>query len=126
MKGVSDVKAQCRICGRSTAASEFRMSVNHRMMVCPLCFSGKTAAEQEKKKVQEVKRPAGWDEVDEYLAKNARRKDQEVSSFTPIAGSSLLKYKCPECDYSTKYDPDKMVPGRCPYCGALIKAKRSF
>ena len=125
MKRVSDVKAECRVCGKSTPAEDFKMSVHYKMMVCPLCFSGKTAAEQEKKKLQEQqeKKPAGWDEVDEYLTKAARRKEQVISYFTSIPGSPLLKYACPRCKYVSKYDPDRMMPSKCSYCGEDISYK---
>ncbi|MFH1276042.1 MAG: hypothetical protein ABIH82_02945 [Candidatus Woesearchaeota archaeon] len=129
MDETSLIKAQCRVCNRYVPAGDFKLSFQYKTMVCPVCFSGKTAANQhkvEQKKVEEVRKPAGWDEVDEYLNKANRLKYQEKSVFDKINGSLLLKYNCPNCKYVCKYDPIKKIPSSCPYCNVEIKHKKSF
>lgn len=129
MDSVNLIKAQCRVCNRYVPAKDFKLSFQYKTMVCPVCFSGKTVVEQQKKvekKKEEVKRPAGWDEVDEYLAKVNRLKQQEVSSFEPIPGSDMMQFNCPNCKYKCKYDPINKIPASCPYCNAEIKTKKKF
>ena len=131
MESINVIKAQCRVCNRFVPAKDFKLSFQYKTMVCPVCYSGKTTTEQHKKEekkkvVDDVKKPAGWDSVDEYLSKVSRLKQQETSSFEPIPGSDLMQYNCPNCKYKCKYDPVNRIPASCPYCNAEIRPKKKF
>lgn len=120
------VKAQCRVCNNFAQADQFRLHHDYRQMVCPNCFSGKTAKQAEAKKEEPLK-PAGWDAEDDYLEKTQRqRKESSFSPFTKIPGSDLLKCACQSCKYVFKYDPSRHQPSSCPYCNGMIPKMRSF
>lgn len=96
-------------------------------MVCPGCFTGKTQRDKEKEKAAEAPKPAGWDKEDEYLEKVSKQRRAETQSlFTPVAGTSHVRYTCVGCKYNFKYDPVKRMPLACPYCnGEIPKFKMS-
>jgi|SRR3989344_2484861 len=122
------VKSQCRVCGNFALADQFKLHYQYKQMVCPNCYSGKTAAEQKKKEAapQEQAKPAGWDKDDEYLEKASRMKKEETRAlFTKIPGSELVKCACPHCKYVFKFDTVRSTPKTCPYCDVPVPKFRS-
>ncbi len=110
------VKAQCRICKKEALADQFKYHHQYQMLVCPNCFSGRTSSQQEKK-VEEAKKPAGWDMEDVYLEKMSHmKKQQNQVSFTKIPGTDLIKLTCQHCKYPFKFDVPNKSPRTCPYC----------
>lgn len=114
-----EVRVKCKNCGGFAPAEQFKLHYSLRMMVCPNCYSGKTAKKEEEKKVEPA-RPAGWDAEDEYLRKYHQIKEKEKPKFKKIPGTDYFQYTCKSCDYEFKYDPYKKVPRNCPYCNEAI------
>ncbi|MBI2151936.1 hypothetical protein HYU21_04380 [Candidatus Woesearchaeota archaeon] len=121
---IGGIKAKCRVCGSFASSDQFKLHYQYRMMVCPSCYSGKTASDKEKKKVEENKKPAGWDEVDVYLSKVSHQKQQEKGNFRNLMGSSLLECTCTGCKYVFRYDPVRQTPHTCPYCDMEVPKGR--
>ncbi len=124
------IKAKCKVCGNSVPADQFRLHHEHRQMVCPTCFSGKTkpmSAIENQPKKKEPPKPAGWDKEDEYLERMAtqRRLDNQAQ-FSRIPGTHQVHCKCAKCKYSFKYDPFRKMPRTCPYCNTDIPKLRTF
>ena len=120
------VKTQCKVCSQFAPSDQFRLHHTYKMVVCPACYSGKTALQEQKKK-EEPKAPVkpGWDAEDEYLEKMNRIKKQEMNGvFTKLEGG-LVKYTCANCKYPIKFNPDKNPFRACPYCNGEIPAYRS-
>lgn len=123
------ISAECRVCGASCPADQFKLHFKYKQMVCPNCFSGKTQQriEKEQQKKEEPMRPPGWDKEDEYLEKMAKlRKEENQAQFSKIPGTDQVKCKCLQCRYSFKYDPFKKQPTSCPYCDAEIPKLKTF
>ena len=125
---VQGVKAQCRICGTFAPADQFKLHYKYKSVVCPSCFSGRKAQQEEKKVVvNEPPKPAGWDKEDEYLEKAQRvRQAEERSSFEKITGSDQVKCTCTSCKYVFKYDPFRKTPKVCPYCDVAVPRLKTF
>lgn len=126
---MGNVTAECKMCGGSAAADQFKLHYKFRQMVCPRCYTGKTEEEAKKQVIRNVEpaKPAGWDKDDEYLEKVSRvKKEQETTQFNKIAGSDLLMCKCVKCKYSFKYDALRKIPRTCPYCDAEIPRVKMF
>ncbi|MBT4936065.1 hypothetical protein HOL21_00295 [Candidatus Woesearchaeota archaeon] len=125
------VKVTCRVCKGSHPADDFKLHYEFRQMVCPNCYSGKTQKLKEKEELakKEVpQKPAGWDQVDDYLEKAARTKkqDEQKAQFTKIPGTDQVKCKCLSCKFSFKYNPFRKLPRTCPFCNADIPKLRTF
>ena len=117
------VRAKCKNCQREAPADQFKLHYQLRVMVCPDCFTGKTQKKQEEqaKAVVEKRRPAGWDQEDEYLEKISRFKKQEQRmAFSKIQGTEMLQSTCKSCSFTFRYDPIKNAPANCPYCAAAV------
>ncbi len=127
---ISSVKAQCRVCGSLAPAEEFKLHYKFKQAVCAKCYSGRTEQEKQKaelKKKEEAPKPAGWDEVDDYLSRSSKQKQEEQQiQFSKIPGTSSVKCLCFQCKYSFKYDPERRLPQACPYCNAEVPKFRSF
>ena len=121
------VKTQCKVCGQFSASDQFRLHHTYKMVVCPSCFSGKTAMEQKKKEEQKVApKPAGWDAEDDYLEKRSKMKKEEMRGvFTRLEGN-VVKYTCANCKYPIKFDPAKNPFRACPYCNENIPAVKGY
>lgn len=69
-----------------------------------------------------VERPAGWDETDELLEKQAAAK---ASLKSPDGNARMadgrVMHACSKCKYQFKYDPADDRPNKCPYCGTPTK-----
>ena len=119
------VKTQCKVCNQFAPSDQFRLHHTYKMVVCPACFSGKTA-QLEQKKNEEQKtpaRPPGWDAEDDYLEKRSRIKKEEMRGvFTRVEGTNVVKYTCGNCKYPIKFDPAKNPFRACPYCNEEIPA----
>ncbi|PIN76471.1 hypothetical protein COV17_02330 [Candidatus Woesearchaeota archaeon CG10_big_fil_rev_8_21_14_0_10_36_11] len=123
------VKVICRLCKGSFPAEDFKLHYEFKQMVCPNCYSGKTQKQQQKvEKKEAVSKPAGWDQVDEYLEKASRTKKQEEqkAQFTKIPGTDQVMCKCFGCKFSFKYNPFKKSPRTCPFCNADIPKLKTF
>ena len=122
------VKANCRRCGSSVPADQFKLHYSYKMMVCPNCFSGKTQLQEEKKKVEEVKpaKPAGWDQEDLYLEKFHSKQQKQEPIFRKVPATGHIECTCRKCSYSFKYDPFRKKPKTCPYCNEAIPRLNTF
>ena len=125
------VKAQCRVCGQLAPADEFKLHYKYKQAVCAKCYSGRTEQEKQKeelkKKKEEATRPPGWDEVDDYLSRASKQKQEEQQiQFSKIPGTEQVKCLCFNCKYSFKYDPVRKLPQACPYCNAEVPRLKSF
>jgi len=125
------VKAKCKNCGLEAVADQFKLHYQLRMMVCPACFSGKPQKKdgilKNEVKVEEKKRPPGWDAEDEYLEKLSRMKQAEnQAQFSKIPGTDQVRCKCAQCKYDFKYDPYKRMPLKCPYCDVDVPRLKTF
>ncbi len=127
---MTNVAAICKVCNNTAPADQFKLSHEHRMMVCPNCISGRTKQLEEKKeqiKKTELPKPAGWDAEDDYLEKAARLKKTESGpKFEKIPGTNQVRCICHNCKYQFKYDPFKKSPRSCPYCDGDIPKLRLF
>lgn len=130
---ISAVKAVCKNCGQSAPADSFKLHHQFKMVVCPACYSGRTAElrkkEEEKEEKRELppKKPAGWDEIDDYLERaTARRREENQAQFSKIPGSELVKCRCAHCQYDFKYDPFRKLPSTCPYCDNPVPKLRTY
>ena len=122
----TSVKAKCKICGTLAPAEQFKLHYKYKSVVCPSCFAGKKAQE-EKKPVVEIIKPAGWDKDDEYLEKAYRmRRDEERANFEKVSGSDQVKCTCTSCKYVFKYDPFRKTPKVCPYCDVAVPRLKTF
>ncbi len=125
-------KAVCKNCGQSAPAESFRLHYKFRMIVCPSCYSGRTAElrkkeEEERKQELPPKRPAGWDEIDDYLERaTSMHREENQAQFSKITGTDYVKCKCANCRYSFKYDPYRKQPLTCPYCDTPVPRLRTF
>ena len=129
----SPVKAQCRNCGGMAPAEQFKLHYELRMMVCQSCFTGRNKKNEIKNQVpdkeekKEEPKPAGWDEVDDYLSKvDKNHNESSLGEFKKIPGSSQVHYKCFSCKYQFKYDPFRKMPRSCPYCNQEIPKLKTF
>jgi DNA-directed RNA polymerase subunit RPC12/RpoP len=122
-----EITAICKKCGRASAASDFILDTYAGIMVCSNCFkkrkdiSNKTKVEIEDEKRREEEkrsRPAGWDKEDEYLERVAKTK-KELNIAKKIDDINV-KYLCPGCKYSFKYNTKTKLPNSCPYCGLNV------
>ena len=124
------IKALCKVCNQSSPSDQFKLHHTYRQMVCPGCFTGKNQKKkeaEERKKVEEIRKPRGWDQEDEYLERLSNMKQEETKSqFTKIPGTDYVKCKCTGCKYEFKYDPFRKKPGSCPYCDTDIPRMRTF
>ncbi len=122
------VKAKCKICNNFAPSDQFKLHFEHRVMVCPSCFSGKIKPIiiNEVKKEPEPVKPQGWDKEDDYLERvHDQRKLDNEAQFSKIAGTQHVRCKCAKCKYSFKYDPFQKKPKACPYCNADIPRMRT-
>lgn len=123
---MAGIKVQCRVCQGYALAGDFRLHYEHKVMVCPNCFSRKTPKKEEPRK-EEPPKPPGWDSEDEYLQKASQlRKEQNQAQFTKIPGTDYVKCKCFSCKYSFHYNPFKKLPRVCPYCSSEIPKLKTF
>lgn len=125
------VKAICRNCGQSAPAEDFRLHYQFKTIVCPSCYSGRTAEIRKKEKQQKPelppKRPAGWDEIDDYLERiSSMRREENQAQFFKIPGTDYVKCKCSNCKYDFRYNPYKKLPRNCPYCDAEVPKLRTY
>ncbi|MBS3116989.1 hypothetical protein J4421_05325 [Candidatus Woesearchaeota archaeon] len=127
---MSSVQAQCRVCGSSAPAEQFKLHHDYKQVVCQNCYSGKTKAKKAEEAVakkEEIPRPPGWDEVDDYLEKAARQRQKEPQSqFSKIEGTHHLHCKCSVCKYSFRYNPLTSMPRTCPYCNTEVPKVRTY
>ena len=127
---MTSVAAKCKACNNTAPANQFKLSHEHKMMVCPNCFSGKT--KQLHEKIEKIRRetppkPLGWDAEDEYLEKVTRLKVQiKKPKFERIPGTNQVRCICHNCEFKFKYDPFRKLPGTCPYCNSDIPKLRTF
>ena len=124
------VQAQCKVCGSTAPAEQFKLHHDYKQMVCQNCYSGKTKAKakaEEQAKIEAPPKPAGWDEVDDYLEKMSRLKKKDTSSpFSKIPGTDQLQCQCSSCKYSFKYNPLRGSPRACPYCNTEVPKVRTY
>jgi hypothetical protein len=126
---MASILAECKVCGQSCAADQFRLHFKYKQMVCPNCYNGRTEKKLEKERVQKETpaKPPGWDKEDEYLEKMSRlKRDENQAQFSKIPGTNQVQCKCLQCKYSFKYDPFRKSPRSCPYCDADIPKLRTF
>ena len=129
----SDVQVKCKRCSRSAKSKEFTLDPIYGMMVCEACVKERKTSEGIKKELaeqkaaklaEEKKKPAGWDAEDEYLAKLARKKQEERPVAIAKGDAGRVKYQCSGCKYGFIYNLAKQAPGNCPYCGKEVFRKK--
>ncbi len=126
------VKAQCRVCGQLAPAEEFKLHYKFKQAVCARCYSGRTEQEKlkeelKKKEKEEAPKPKGWDEVDEYLSRTVKQKQEEQQiQFSKVPGTDQIKCFCFNCKYSFKYDPVRKIPVNCPYCNSEVPRLKNY
>lgn len=124
----SSVKAVCKRCGKQADANSFILDLEYKMMVCPQCVKDRKKVNLENKEAKEtaetksVKLPKapGWDAEDEYLEKMHSVKAKQKVAVEKIDEESV-KYQCPHCKYTFKYNIIRQKPGNCPYCSSSIE-----
>jgi|FLOH01.1.fsa_nt_gi hypothetical protein len=129
------VNVICRKCKRSAPAEQFVMSLDDKIMVCPLCIldsrksnskmtnsSHKTTVVSPVKGTA-VKKSADWDADDDYLERmNKQKLAVPKVEFIRIDAFNV-KYTCPKCKYVFVYNEDKNHPKHCPFCTRLVSLK---
>jgi len=126
---ITNVKAKCRNCNREASADQFKLHYQLKMMVCPDCYSGRTAQQQKQQKEAATvpTKPAGWDAEDDYLERASRmKKDDNQAQFSRIPGSDHVKCKCSSCKFSFRYSPVNNMPNACPYCNLPVPRLKTF
>jgi len=126
------VSAVCKKCGKTAKSDEFVLDNEYGMMICPACVKDKRdrvrnmqkqavdEAEKQKKQEEQKKKPAGWDQEDEYLEKYYKR--QEKVKVERIS-EDKIKITCPTCKYQFPFNTNKQTPRNCPYCTTPVDLK---
>lgn len=123
------VKVLCKNCGQQAPADDFKLHYKYKLMVCPACYSGRTEEIKKKEEKRELppRRPAGWDEIDDYLERvSTLKKEENQAQFSKIPGTDQVQCKCSNCKYNFKYNPYKKLPRTCPYCDTEIPKLRTY
>ncbi len=129
---IKGVKVKCRNCGRDADSNEFVLDPSFRMVVCPNCVRERKAKsiasgirgqhitkEAQKAEPQELSRPPGWDDEDEYLQRFAKAKTKTTIRAQRI-DDEHVKFNCPKCSYEVKFNTVRKTPARCPYCSTSL------
>ena len=120
---IKDVKVRCRNCGGEAYSDEFKLDNIKGVMVCPNC-SNKPSVQLIDKEVEENgvdDKPAGWDEVDDYLEKAYRdKKNKQPEVIKAEDGSVYVQCVCKKCQYGFRYNTLKKWPHSCPSCGREV------
>ena len=116
------VKVKCKNCGSLANADDFKLDTINARMVCPNC----TSKSNKKEDVIEVpKKPAGWDQEDEYIERAYKFKKNGTPKFEKIEGSNVyIMYLCEKCQYKFRYNTLKHWPNSCPRCGKDLREIR--
>jgi hypothetical protein len=123
------IKVKCKNCNKEADSDGFKLHYKYKLMVCPDCFSGRTARDEEKKKAQVTivqKKPAGWDQEDEYLDKYRKMKAKQEMKFKRVPGTSNVQCTCNGCEFTFNYDPFRKRPRNCPYCSKEVPRMNTF
>ena len=121
-----DISIECKVCGRSSPADQFRLHYKYKQVVCPLCQKGKEPLPKKTIKEEESVKPVDWDGEDEYLEKMVHiRKEENQAQFSKVAGTNQIKCICTSCKYEFKYNHSTKMPRSCPYCNADIPKLRT-
>ncbi len=119
------VRVRCRNCQGEAYADDFKLDNIKGVMVCPNCEKN-PSIQKVKETVEENgvdKKPAGWDEVDDYLKVSYKEKEKPKVEFEKVEGSKYhLRYVCKSCEYKFKYNTIKHWPRVCPACSKDIEA----
>jgi len=120
---IKDVKVRCRNCDGEAYSDEFKLDNLKGVMVCPNC-STRPSPKIIEKEVEENgvdDKPAGWDEVDEYLEKAYREKqNKQPDVLKSEDGSDYVQCVCRKCQYGFRYNTVKKWPHSCPSCGREV------
>lgn len=133
---MDEARVKCKQCGRLARPSEYVLDPVYRIMVCPMCVKDRRMREQihrevdsqrlKKKKEQEElmkDKPAGWDPDDDAINRAYKAKLSKTVQVEEIS-KDIVKYPCPKCKYSFRYNTAKRIPSKCPYCGAGVQSIR--
>ena len=121
-----DSNIECKVCGSSAPADQFRLHYKYKQVVCPRCQSGKEPIKKEIEREIDPPKPVDWDSEDEYLEKiSYQRKEENQAQFSKVAGTEQIKCTCSSCKYEFKYNPTNRIPRSCPYCNADIPKLRT-
>ena len=113
---IKAVMVDCGNCGGQALSDEFKLDTLKGVMICPHCEKEKIKEDIEKNNVE--KKPAGWDDIDDYLEKSYKSKTEkkEVSLDKPF-----LNLTCDKCEYKFRYNAIKQWPNVCPSCSKKIQ-----
>ena len=125
---INSIKVPCKKCGKQADANSFILDLDCKMMVCAQCvkdgkkLNAKTAEEKQLETAKSAKIPKapGWDAEDEYLEKMHSVKAKQKVAVEKIDEESV-RYQCPHCKYTFKYNILRQKPGNCPYCSSSIE-----
>jgi Zn finger protein HypA/HybF involved in hydrogenase expression len=117
---VKPVKVICRNCKGEAFADDFKLNNLKGIMVCPNCDK-KPSLGLINETVSEngvSAKPAGWDEVDDYLEKVVKVKEE--SFVRGESSGEHVFYVCKKCEYNFRYNTIKKYPQVCPSCGRNV------
>ena len=117
------VPAICKSCAKSAPATDFRIDLDLKMMVCPACIKAKSQGK--KPTLQNVpvesNKPRDWDDIDEQLAKKASQKIMPMrTTVQEIGATGKAKYNCVKCKFGFTVNFLAKTPRVCPYCNAEV------
>ncbi len=89
----------CKKCGNKVPASQLKLDVDLKMVVCPDCIKNK--------------------HVHKEIEKEVFHKEQEVKQIQEEK-SLKIAHKCNSCGYKFMINPETKVPRNCPYCNSRV------
>lgn len=95
---MQDVMVPCKKCGNKVPASQLKLDVDLRMVVCPDCIKNKHVHKEIEKEVFH------------------KGEDKIVEEEKPVK----IAHKCASCGYKFKIDIETKKPRNCPYCNARV------
>ncbi len=116
---IKAVKMNCRNCDSEVFSDEFKLDTLKGVMICPNC-ENKIKTQKIKKDIETKpveKKPVGWDDIDDYLEKKFKEKndDKEIDLSNPYKNLT-----CEKCEYKFRYNVAKQWPNVCPSCSKKI------
>ncbi len=110
MCGEKDIMVSCRKCNVKVPASQLKMDLDEKLMVCANCLKSNKSTLATKKVVVPT-----------------TQKEESTSSFTSHSKPSnepltaqKIKHSCKSCGYNFNVNMDNMTPRNCPYCGKPV------